>query len=369
MYSHVSLRQVADRLNWADWDSIKQEAARQAGFLLPLQDEILIWHRQFPNHTLNWGLRNFAHADFFVCKGQRKSSLSLQIDTRENLYFFDDTVKYSLSKIAAYFTCPDCGEVFKFNCAPKSFSKELPFCRKCQQQVLFRCKSYREHHEKSLLENYGVRKPLQSDVILQRAKDTMMSRYGVAHSALNPVSIAKREETCLARYGRKNYWSNINPWKEFDLYGHVTSKRRTSSKIEADFIETISREVFSNFSIRHAGNRQKRWKRQSKHANENSVFGFLDCYVEELNLGIEFHGDFFHLNPRLYNADYFTSWGYTAQEKWDRDKVRINDVRDCITGIEVHIVWEYDWKNSQETVLEKLRQLRDERQSINIHTA
>ena len=67
---------------------------------------------------------------------------------------------------------------------------------------------------------------------------------------------------------------------------------------------------------------------------------------------IEFNGDFWHRNPRLYSED-FIKYGKTSKEVWEREERRLSYLKSI--GYAVYIIWELDWNNNREQVLVKFK--------------
>ena len=65
---------------------------------------------------------------------------------------------------------------------------------------------------------------------------------------------------------------------------------------------------------------------------------------------IEFHGDYWHCNPDLYEANYYHKIKKMyAKEIWDYDKEKIELAKSY--GYSVLVVWEADYcKNPEETI-------------------
>lgn len=365
MFRKVDSKEIAESLQYKDWTEIKREILIRSGGTLITEEERALWkvlpRKKTRDVPVNWHTDNLKHASAFSI---RKTSQVLQAEftgvewQKGKLYlcFTDGSQLYS-ERVDAHYECPDCSQVYRFSCSRVSFKRDTSICRSCQQQILFRTDSYKKHYEDNMLAKYGARRPLQVQGIWATRRATMLNRYGVEFSVHNPDSLAKRDQTMLERYGRTNYWSGINPWKEFNQYGNQTSGNVVSHK-ERNFAETLQREVFSAFETRSCLNRQKRWKRHTRHTSDQSVYGFLDFYVPELKLAVEFHGDFFHLNPSIYPPDYISPFKVTAAQKWEWDKIREDDAKDVL-GCDVFIVWELEWKERREEVLCRLQQLRD----------
>lgn len=67
---------------------------------------------------------------------------------------------------------------------------------------------------------------------------------------------------------------------------------------------------------------------------------------------IEFNGDYWHANPKIYDKTFINKTnGYTAKEIWKRDKDKIKYAKNH--GYDVYTVWESDFKNDYELVIKK----------------
>ena len=68
---------------------------------------------------------------------------------------------------------------------------------------------------------------------------------------------------------------------------------------------------------------------------------------------VEFYGDYFHGNPKIYKPTDIIGFQQLAQEKWQKDKLREKRIRGI--GYEFYVVWENDLKNSKEETLLALK--------------
>lgn len=67
---------------------------------------------------------------------------------------------------------------------------------------------------------------------------------------------------------------------------------------------------------------------------------------------IEFNGDYWHCNPKVYSADYFnTQLKMTAEEKWQLDNVKKNIA--LSKGYNVLTIWESEYKNNPDAVIKR----------------
>lgn len=129
----------------------------------------------------------------------------------------------------------------------------------------------------------------------------------------------------------------------------------------------------------HKSKKQLRPKpRASRTKIEAKVAGFLDDMhikyeqnrsVDRYNVDflikgkyiVECYGDFWHCSPKKYPPDYYKRvLGYTAQERWDRDKAR-QEVLEA-QGYRFLVLWESEIKakNGPESCKTQIKQLLNE---------
>jgi very-short-patch-repair endonuclease len=91
--------------------------------------------------------------------------------------------------------------------------------------------------------------------------------------------------------------------------------------------------------------------RQGKVAHKVFRPDYVDTTSKKI---IEFFGDYFHANPKKYNAGDVIRQSnppLTAAHLWENDKQRADGYTDA--GYKVHIVWENDFRKSPQQVLEQ----------------
>lgn len=77
----------------------------------------------------------------------------------------------------------------------------------------------------------------------------------------------------------------------------------------------------------------------------------LDIFIPDLNLAFEVNGDYWHMNPMFYcETDYNEKEGLYAKDIWKRDEFKESICKNM--GIELHTIWENDWKNNRDVVQE-----------------
>lgn len=149
--------------------------------------------------------------------------------------------------------------------------------------------------------------------------------------------------------------------------GHVhtkESKRRISNSVKKYIQETGVEKRVKNFQ-------KGRRKHQSR--SEIECFNLLKESLPELQANlevggklvdmlyknetvIEYNGDFWHRNPRLYKPDYMWK-GYSSQYIWDREARRTKQILEA--GYRVFVIWELDWKGNKSKVIEDLKKFLD----------
>lgn len=83
-----------------------------------------------------------------------------------------------------------------------------------------------------------------------------------------------------------------------------------------------------------------------------------DIVNVEKKLVIEYYGDYWHANPRIYSHDtYIDAIKLTAKEKWNRDRKRNFGLRRA--GYTILIIWESQWHTDKKYVFEKINKLLD----------
>ena len=72
---------------------------------------------------------------------------------------------------------------------------------------------------------------------------------------------------------------------------------------------------------------------------------------------IEFNGDFWHANPNIYKKfDSIAGVGCPSKiafEIWEADENRMDNLKRM--GYSVMVVWEYDWLNNRERIIEEIK--------------
>lgn len=130
--------------------------------------------------------------------------------------------------------------------------------------------------------------------------------------------------------------------------GRRNSFFKRYSKISENFFNELNLILDKEYKLLYAEN--EKWIR----CNKNNGF-FVDLIVENTNKIIEFNGDFYHANPKIYesNSEIIISKNkkLIAKEIWEKDKERIKKLNEL--GYNILIIWEHDVLINKEEILTK----------------
>lgn len=98
--------------------------------------------------------------------------------------------------------------------------------------------------------------------------------------------------------------------------------------------------------------------------NNGQVRKNVDFYLPLYNIVIEYFGDYWHMNPRLYENIFFNkTLKMTAEDVWIKDKKRNEEVKTCIKDCSLIIIWETT-KITKEYLLDIINQMKDKKTTI-----
>ena len=202
--------------------------------------------------------------------------------------------------------------------------------------------------QQEMLNKYFAKNRLR---IKNTIKDTNIEYYlnqGMSEEEAE-LALKNRQSTfsldkCIKKYGEEEgkriFNERQSKWikklqKSFEING---DSRSTTSMFAEDMIKAICKYLFIPVPTR------EKYLSDGEH---NFAFDFT--------LGkkiIEFQGDYWHCNPAKYSADYVhKTYGITAQEVWDKDKIKLECARNH--GYDVLYIWELDYRKDREGQLKK----------------
>ena len=99
---------------------------------------------------------------------------------------------------------------------------------------------------------------------------------------------------------------------------------------------------------------------------ENNPIGkdfiFLDYYNDIIKLVIEFYGDYWHGNPKIYDVDDYIDFPNkerkSVAEIWSQDSIRENYIKEYLRPNFFYIVWESEQEKMLKTIVQDVNKLK-----------
>lgn len=137
----------------------------------------------------------------------------------------------------------------------------------------------------------------------------------------------------------------------FDNMKYLETTSKPYSKIGTEAFNSLSK-YFPNNRIFYEDreNKKEEW-----FFSKEGHFYKIDYFDLDLKIGVEFYGDFWHMNPNKYKETNIRKVGSTtlsAKQIWDRDKERLEIIES--SGIKMFVIWESDYKSNKETSIKEL---------------
>ena len=236
-------------------------------------------------------------------------------------------------------TCPNCKNTIKITTTHPTTTcrnyfkalKENSVCKKCLSDVMT-----------------GEGNPFYGKKHSDKTKEQISkSRAGKATGENN--SMANPEHRKKARKNLKQKWDSGEMEHARKIMSEKLKETRKLGKIKSVIRSKKEKEIINEikklgYNVKHS------LKVDSK---------ICDIYIPELNLVIEYNGDYWHCNPKKYKPDYYHQVKKkTAKELWEYDKNKIDLIKN--SGYILEIVWESDLK-ADHTIINKLIKKYDKR--------
>lgn len=152
-----------------------------------------------------------------------------------------------------------------------------------------------------------------------------IKRYGSEEIALEKIKKMHNNWNCVSKSSQKYF-------KEFDNY---------LKKIHPE-IKTYYHSLNKEYMI----------------ITENRNIYYLDYFIKDWNINIEYNGDLFHANPNVFKEDDkpIPKSNITSKEIWEKDNNRLKTINDE-RNIKTIIIWESNLPDNK-TLLEKIYEER-----------
>jgi hypothetical protein len=214
--------------------------------------------------------------------------------------------------------------------------------------------------KRNLIKKYGNEEGLMRfDLYKQKQKKTKSFEYMVEKFGYEKAKFINQSKAITLTNFIKRYGETLGTTK-YEQY--LNKHKNYHSKVATEFFTKLDI-LFGGYTTYHAGNKKEYG------INLGQKYVFLDYYILELNVCVEFNGDLFHANPIFYDSDDIVPiLNVSAKEVWEKDNKRIKKLNEsrCIQTI---TVWQNEYtrdKKNYDFNLLKERILNASRISRNI---
>lgn len=131
-------------------------------------------------------------------------------------------------------------------------------------------------------------------------------------------------------------------------YEVQASKRSWSHNIGPSKSSLIIKELLDKCGIEY--------EMEYKVRHKNGL-SFVDYYLPDLNVIIEFYGDYWHGNPKIFKgSDILRQTNCTYDQIWENDKIRLDSIKNNFINMSALIIWE-SHKITEDVLMQTLDQL------------
>lgn len=267
-------------------------------------------------------------------------------------------------------------------------------CKECNEQTKYKSGKYkifcsptcaqlnketRRKAEQTCLKKYGVTNAFQIKEVKENKERNDLKNYGIKHF----TNHEKCKKTNLKKYGVE-YYSQTKKFKNQQKQKSLVHFRKVKKEMENDgyIVKNTEDEFIKNdnyiiyFTCNKGHNHQiiiHNWDKGVRCGKcdiskpEIELKKILKC-ESQIQLGkyrfdlgfikykslIEFNGDYWHMNPEIYKANYFhKKMGIIAKEKWNKDKKRVEYAESL--GYKVLTIWEKDYNKNRQKIINECR--------------
>jgi len=162
----------------------------------------------------------------------------------------------------------------------------------------------------------------------------LIEKYGIHEGHLKYLDINKAKALTLS-----NYISKFGKSNGTEKFKQIVLKRDSYfSKISQSFFSELDNRISHLNLTTYYHNKNGEFGKGLSNINRYSK---LDFYISEINLAIEYNGDYWHANPKFYKCSDILYNNQMAKDIWKTDELRQSALF-TEHSIETIVVWQYD---------------------------
>lgn len=232
---------------------------------------------------------------------------------------------------------------------------------------------------------YGMTKHEFDDYNKKRAvtKENLLKRHGDNKGTVIWENYVKRQAYTNSKEYLGDRYEDVNSRKSHTIENYMKKygldETQASKKLENFFSsskkfyskdsQNLFWEIYNNLSDFE---KTKSYfaelnKEYAVFCKKESRIYLYDFVCSELQLCIEYHGDHYHGNPKIYTPSQFLRGRGQSKiqvcEVWQRDEIKNKAIKDE-RNYDLLVIWESDWKKDKEKVISKIMGVINEKRSI-----
>ena len=202
-------------------------------------------------------------------------------------------------------------------------------------------------------------------------RDLCIKRYGIEQGELKWKKYCEKQAyTNTEEYLGSERYKTVNKQKGQNLENYIRKYGIVDGPIKYEiwiqklhsFYSEISQKLFSNLINRDIFKNKKCYyathnKEYAVYSKDNNRCYKYDFVCVDLKICIEFNGDHYHGNPKIYKPnDFMKGRGQKnrmAKDAWLEDEIKNNAIKKE-RGYDVIVVWELDYKKNPNNTIEKI---------------
>jgi very-short-patch-repair endonuclease len=225
--------------------------------------------------------------------------------------------------------------------------------KKCNGDIGKAKEEFKKRQQTSTLDKYikkygkedGLKKYQENNKKKARTIENFIDKYGDIkgpekyYQWIERLKYSHTKDRYIKKYGKEE---GLRKYRETirKKIKHIYKNRQ--SIIGLEFCESLNEVIGNKFENIYFGDKEYKF-----FVWENNIkIAVVDFYVKDINVIVEFYGDYWHRNPKKYNDK-------ASEEIREKDKNRIETIIKKF-GSKVFIVWEEEYTTDREKVLKNI---------------